>query len=129
MRVVVGDAMSKEKAVLSGVPQGSVIGPLLFLLFINDLPETIKGVIKIFADDVKMVVNPTKLPDIESDLIELCMWESKWLLKFNLDNVLLCMSVTQILDMSIVSIVFNKIFTKRGEGGYPTQGVQLPFYV
>ena len=86
MRVVVGDAVSDEKAVLSGVPQGSVIGPLLFLLFINDLPETIKNLIKIFADDVKMVVNPTNLPDIESDLGELCMWESKWLLKFNLDK-------------------------------------------
>ena len=84
--MVVGDALSKEKVVLSGVPQGSVIGPLLFLLFINDLPETIKGTLKIFADDVKMVVNPTKLPDIESDLVELCMWESKWLLKFNLDK-------------------------------------------
>ena len=86
MKVVVGDALSKEKAVLSGVPQGSVIGPLLFLLFINDLPESIKGVIKIFADDVKMIVNPINLPDIELDLIDLCRWESKWLLKFNLDK-------------------------------------------
>ena len=86
MNVVVGDAVSKEKAVLSGVPQGSVIRPLLFLLFINDLPESIKGVIKIFADDVKMVVNPINLPDIELDLVDLCMWESKWLLKFNFDK-------------------------------------------
>ena len=86
MRVVVGDALSEEKTVLSGVPQGSVIGPLLFLLFINDLPESIKSVIRIFADDVKMVVNPTNMPEIESDLEELCMWESKWLLKFNLDK-------------------------------------------
>ena len=86
MRVVVGDAISKEKSVLSGVPQGSVIGPLLFLLFINDLPENIKSVVKIFADDVKMVVNPTNLHDIEVDLDTLCMWESKWLLKFNLDK-------------------------------------------
>ena len=86
MRVVVGDATSKETPVLSGVPQGSVIGPLLFLLYINDLPEKIKNVVKIFADDVKMVVNPTNMPDIESDLEELCLWESKWLLKFNLDK-------------------------------------------
>ena len=86
MRVVVGDEISEEKAVLSGVPQGSVIGPLLFLLFINDLPENIKSVVKIFADDVKMVVNPSNMPDIQSDLEELCMWENNWLLKFNLDK-------------------------------------------
>ena len=86
MRVTVGDSLSKAKSVVSGVPQGSVMGPLLFLLFINDLPESMKGLVKIFADDLKMIVNPFKLPDIEADLTALCVWETKWLLKFNLDK-------------------------------------------
>ena len=40
--------------VLSGVPPGSVLGPLLFLLFVNDLPDWIKNSMRMFADDVKI---------------------------------------------------------------------------
>ena len=86
MQVKVGDAISKAKPVMSGVPQGSVLGPLLFLLFINDLPQCMINQIKIFADDVKMVVDPKQIETIQRDLNELCMWESIWLLKFNLDK-------------------------------------------
>ena len=86
MNVKVGDAVSKEKPVLSGVPQGSVLGPLLFLLFINDLPESMKNEIKIFADDVKMVVDPMQNQTVLSDLHELLIWESVWLLKFNIEK-------------------------------------------
>ena len=86
MKVKVGDSVSKSKPVLSGVPQGSVLGPLLFLLFINDLPECIKNEVRIFADDVKMIVNPMQNQAIISDLNELCMWESIWLLNFNVEK-------------------------------------------
>ena len=86
MKVRVGDAVSNSKPVTSGVPQGSVLGPILFLLFINDLPESILSMIKIFADDVKMIVNPLNLRQTEMDLEELQMWERLWVLNFNVEK-------------------------------------------
>ena len=50
-RVVVDGAMSQEARVLSGVPQGTVLGPLLFLTYINDITNDIKGQIRLFAYD------------------------------------------------------------------------------
>ena len=48
-RVVVNGATSQEGAVTSGIPQGSVLGPILFVIYINDLPQTVKSQIKMFA--------------------------------------------------------------------------------
>jgi len=72
--------------VKSGVPQGSVLGPLLFVLFINDLPGGIKNTSKIFADDLKVVVNAANCNDSYDDLKSLELWEETWLLKFNIDK-------------------------------------------
>ena len=49
--VCVGGEFSNLKDVVSGIPQGSVLGPLLFVLDINDLPDSIKSFAKLFADD------------------------------------------------------------------------------
>ena len=57
MQVCVEGKWSKIKNVLSGVPQGSVLGPLLFILYINDLPDSVKSKIKLFADDLKLISN------------------------------------------------------------------------
>ncbi len=83
MRTVVRGVRSNPRKVLSGVPQGSVLGPLLFVLFINDLPGGLTNVTKLFADDLKLICNASKPDDIMSDIRLLESWESTWLLKFN----------------------------------------------
>ncbi|KAL5267521.1 hypothetical protein ACHWQZ_G004526 [Mnemiopsis leidyi] len=82
-RVSVQGQFSSLKDILSGIPQGSVLGPLLFILFINDLPDCIKSTVKIFADDLKLIANLSDKTVVDDDLKCLEDWERKWLLKFN----------------------------------------------
>ena len=79
----VGDSFSELCYILSGVPQGSVLGPLLFLLFINDLPEHIKNKVFLFADDLKMIANALRKDLVDEDLRILEDWEDTWSLRFN----------------------------------------------
>lgn len=75
--------------VKSGVPQGSVLGPLLFLIFINDLDDAIINRVLKFADDTKLVGVVANLQDIEKmqlDLMNLCGWSREWLMMFNTDK-------------------------------------------
>jgi len=54
MTVVINGEETNCAAVLSGVPQGSVLGPLLFLIYVNELPATIESSVRMFADDAKL---------------------------------------------------------------------------
>ena len=86
MRVVVNGQYSSWSAVVSGVPQGSVLGPLFFLLFVNDLPDWMKTNIRMFADDTKIWTQlscPEDAANLQEDLDMLSSWSAKWLLKFN----------------------------------------------
>ena len=83
MHACVRGNYSSLRDVLSGVPQGSVIGPLLFVLFVNDLPDSVKNVTKLFADDLKQIADASDQLSIENDLSSLEEWESLWLFKFN----------------------------------------------
>ncbi len=82
-RVVVGDAESEWTDVISGVPQGSVLGPILFVVYINDLPENVNLKVKMFADDTKLYRHIRDGNGIQSDLNALDKWSNTWLLKFN----------------------------------------------
>ena len=83
LRTSVRGCYSTIRAVLSGVPQGSVLGPLLFVLFINDLPDKMKNITKLFADDLKLIVNAKNRAEVNQDIASLEKWESLWLLCFN----------------------------------------------
>ena len=80
--VRVEGAKSSEGRVCSGVPQGSVLGPLLFLLYVNDLAERINCPVYLFADDVKLVGDPST-DQVERALLELQDWTAKWALPLN----------------------------------------------
>ncbi len=85
-RVTVNGAKSAWSDVCSGVPQGSVIGPLLFVIFINDMPDGITNFVSMFADDTKLFGKSSSRSDVESiqhDLQLLPDWSTKWNLSFN----------------------------------------------
>ena len=74
---------------LSGVPQGSVLGPLLFLIFICELPDWIKCNMKMFADDTKVWKRIGAVEDgeeLQRDLDTMMEWSDEWLLRFNLEK-------------------------------------------
>ena len=85
-RVSVEGQFSRFITILSGIPQGSVLGPLLFLIFINDLPNFVTSDIKLFADDVKIIGNALDRCIIDHDLKGLELWSSIWLLDFNYEK-------------------------------------------
>ena len=88
-RVVLNGKSSEWAPIFSGVPQGSVLGPLLFLLFINDLEAGIISQIKFFADDTSLysvVRDPEKSArDLNHDLEVINNWAKQWKMSFNPD--------------------------------------------
>jgi len=86
----VGNCQSSLSKVISGVPQGSVLGPLLFRLFINNLPSLFGDgmTVKMFADDMYLVVNDINNSSVlECGLCALFDWSLKWQLSVSAKNV------------------------------------------
>ena len=86
-RVVIRSCVSNLKPVYSGVPQSSVLGPLLFLIYVNDIANSLLSLTRLFADDSSLFYSASSLTDLQGiinhDLHILSAWTKQWLIKFN----------------------------------------------
>lgn len=89
-KVVLGGEESTEQMINAGVPQGSILGPLLFLIFINDIVETVENPMFLFADDSSLmkVFNDIDIAaaSINRDLQHLTNWANNWRVTFNVQK-------------------------------------------
>ena len=79
-QVIIDNRFSAPSMVISGIPQGSILGPLLFQLFIDSL-------VKLYADDVlviRSITTPTDHQTLQNDLTKLALWSATWQMPFNL---------------------------------------------
>ena len=87
--VRVTGSISDSVTVLSGIPQGSVLGPIFFIVYIKDLPDVVKSTMYLFADDTKLMKEIESIHDIldlQKDILEMDVWSTTWLIKFNLEK-------------------------------------------
>ena len=106
-RVIVNGKTSHWQPVTSGVPEGSLLAPLLFSLFINDLSSTISSGCLMYADDVKIfrkITSPSDSQELQRDLDRLTAWSACWGLSLNPSK---CKSFTMTLRRAPVQITYN----------------------
>ena len=111
---VVLEGKSSSVPVLPGVPQGSVVGPVLFLIYINDLPEYVaNSTVRLFADDTLLYIathNSTDFSKLQDDLNSLEQWESDWQMAFHPEKYkVMHITTKRALFMVIISPLYHKL--------------------
>ena len=108
-RTIINGKCSRWEHVSAGVPQGSILGPLLFLVYINDLPDGLESNVRIYADDTSLfsVVHDPQLSShtINSDISLIKMWAHQWKMSFNPEP-----------SKQAVQLIFSR---KRGQTDHP----------
>ena len=119
-RVVLNGQLSSWSNIESGVTQGSILGPLLFLIYINDLSEGLATNTKLFADDVSLfsVVDNINLSanNLNSDLSKINAWANQWKMTFNCDPNKQAQEVifsSKIRKTSHPPLIFNNYSVKQ----------------
>ena len=95
----------------SGVPQGSVLGPILFLVYINNLPDELSSQVRLFADDTAVYLTIGAAEDgkvLQTDLDRLSVWEDRWDREFN-------PSKCQMVRVTSSRTLFNIAYTLHGQ--------------
>ena len=86
-RVFINSSFSETSILNAGVPQGSVLGPLLFLIYVNDIADSLLSTTRLFADDSSLAVSSQNIVDMETilntDLSSITQWSKQWLVNFN----------------------------------------------
>ena len=121
-RVVLDGVTSDSVYVSSGVPQGTVLGPAMFLLYIDDLPRKINSTVRLLADDCIMYKRITTQADnniLQQDIDTLCFWQNQWLMKFNTKK---CFSMTITHKLTPATFTYDM-------GGVPLQSTDSHTYL
>ena len=107
-KVFFNGVLSSRKTFIAGVPQGSVLGPLLFLIYINDIVDELTGKARLYAHDTSLSYSSSDLAEIQillnDDLGKLKEWAIKWLIMFNplKTEVMLISNTFQDYDLRLI---------------------------
>ena len=116
-KVVVNGSMSRLVKVLSGIPLGTVIAVLCFLLFINDLPDNINNSFSgIFCDDTVLAKKISNIQDsiqLQNDLDKVVQWTQLWGLRFNVDKCVVMSVTNKQQTLSHNYTLYNKTISKE----------------
>eukprot|EP00112_Aurelia_sp_Birch-Aquarium-sp1_P026644 Seg96.8 transcript_id=Seg96.8/GoldUCD/mRNA.D3Y31 product="putative RNA-directed DNA polymerase from transposon BS" protein_id=Seg96.8/GoldUCD/D3Y31 len=122
-RVLLNGVSSQWEDFKFGIPQGSVLGPLLFLIFINDLPEAVQSTIYLFADDSKIwrtIKDKEDSEILQQDLDKMQKWSEKWLMQYHPDKLKgLCLNNKETVskrEYTVGDVIIKKVTAEKNLG-------------